>query len=113
MLSMYVTNAKFLRTRLAAMLTVAWLVALVVFASCGGDQASPPAATQVPDDPRAAAGQPPAPEPPVILPATLAKADAPDLEPDLSAGARTHPASLTCCAVGADGNTGSHSDAGA
>ena len=81
MLSMYVTNAKFLRTRLAAMLAVAWLVALVVFASCGGDQASPPAATQVPDDPRAAAGQPPAPEPPVILPATLAKADAPDLEP--------------------------------
>ena len=81
MLSQYVTNANFPRTGLAATLAVAWLAALVVFASCGGDQASPPAAAQVPDDPGAAAGQPPAPEPPAILPATLAKADAPDLEP--------------------------------
>ena len=43
MLSKYVTNANFPRTGLAAMLAVAWLAALVVFASCGGDQASPPA----------------------------------------------------------------------
>ena len=70
------------------------LVALLVLAACGGEHASPPAGTQVPNEPGVTVPMSPTPEPPVGPNPTPVGMDTPDPEPTVTS-ALTSTANLT------------------
>ena len=63
------------------MLVLTWLAGIAVFAACGGEQAGPPMATHVPDQPGISAAPSPSPVPPTSPTPTPVQPDTLDPEP--------------------------------